>query len=133
GVVVMDEFHCYADPQRGWAWQVPLLELTNTQCVLMSGTLGDVSFFERDLTRRTGREVAVVSGAERPVPLTFDYSLEPIQDLLQRLVEQGPSPVSVVHFAQKDPVSRAQSRTPVTAPPRERPDQTATATAAVPF
>jgi hypothetical protein len=23
----MDEFHYYADPQRGWAWQVPLLEL----------------------------------------------------------------------------------------------------------
>ena len=23
--VVMDEFHFYADPERGWAWQVPLL------------------------------------------------------------------------------------------------------------
>ena len=27
GLVVMDEFHFYADPDRGWAWQVPLLEL----------------------------------------------------------------------------------------------------------
>src|SRR5687767_2912612 len=27
GQVVMDEFHFYADPERGWAWQVPLLEL----------------------------------------------------------------------------------------------------------
>ena len=26
-VVVVDEFHFYGDPQRGWAWQVPLLEL----------------------------------------------------------------------------------------------------------
>ena len=25
GQVVMDEFHFYGDPQRGWAWQVPLL------------------------------------------------------------------------------------------------------------
>src|SRR5690606_28969937 len=66
GVVVMDEFHFYADPQRGWAWQVPLLELPDAQFVLMSATLGDVTFFREDLSRRTGREVAVVDDAERP-------------------------------------------------------------------
>ena len=33
--VVMDEFHYYADPQRGWAWQVPLLELPQAQMVLL--------------------------------------------------------------------------------------------------
>src|SRR3954464_7560909 len=27
GQVVMDEFHYYADGQRGWAWQVPIVEL----------------------------------------------------------------------------------------------------------
>src|SRR5690625_4205745 len=127
GVVVMDEFHFYADPQRGWAWQVPLLELTGAQFVLMSGTLGDVSFFERDLERRTGRQVAVVANAERPVPLTFDYSLEPIQDLLQRLVQQGRSPVYVVHFAQRDAVERAQSLTSVNIASRERRDEIAEA------
>src|SRR5690242_7705182 len=42
GVVVMDEFHFYADPDRGWAWQVPLIELPHAQFVLMSATLGDV-------------------------------------------------------------------------------------------
>ncbi|MDP9026203.1 MAG: DEAD/DEAH box helicase, partial [Actinomycetota bacterium] len=41
-VVVMDEFHYYADPQRGWAWQVPLLLLPRAQFLLMSATLGDV-------------------------------------------------------------------------------------------
>jgi len=50
GQVVMDEFHFYADPERGWAWQVPLLELPRAQFVLMSATLGDVSRFEADLT-----------------------------------------------------------------------------------
>ncbi len=55
GQVVMDEFHYYADPDRGWAWQVPLIELPQAQFLLMSATLGDVSRFERDLTRRTGR------------------------------------------------------------------------------
>ncbi len=29
--VVMDEFHYYADPDRGWAWQVPLLELPDAR------------------------------------------------------------------------------------------------------
>ena len=26
-LAIVDEFHYYGDPQRGWAWQVPLLEL----------------------------------------------------------------------------------------------------------
>ena len=61
GQVVMDEFHYYADPDRGWAWQVPLIELPQAQFLLMSATLGDVSRFEQDLTRRTGRPTAVVT------------------------------------------------------------------------
>ncbi len=36
GLVVMDEFHYYGDPDRGWAWQVPLLELPKAQFLLMS-------------------------------------------------------------------------------------------------
>ena len=43
GMVVMDEFHYYAEPDRGWAWQVPLLTLPQAQFVLMSATLGDVA------------------------------------------------------------------------------------------
>src|SRR6185312_6873534 len=66
-LVIMDEFHFYADPDRGWAWQVPLIELPRAQFLLMSATLGDVARFEDDLTRRTGRPTAVVRSAERPV------------------------------------------------------------------
>ncbi|HMD12326.1 MAG TPA: DEAD/DEAH box helicase, partial [Marmoricola sp.] len=61
GQVVMDEFHFYSEPDRGWAWQVPLLELPRAQFLLMSATLGDVSRFRDDLTRRTGRATSVVS------------------------------------------------------------------------
>ncbi len=107
--VVMDEFHFYADPQRGWAWQVPLLELPNTQFVLMSATLGDVTFFADDLRRRTGREVATITGAERPVPLTYAYSVEPLHELLDELVQTHRAPVYVVHFTQRDAVERAQA------------------------
>src|SRR5476649_136910 len=67
--VVMDEFHFYSDPDRGWAWQVPLLELPRVQFVVMSATLGDVAWLATDLTKRTGRETASVTGVERPVPL----------------------------------------------------------------
>lgn len=107
--VVMDEFHYYADPQRGWAWQVPLLELPQAQMVLLSATLGDVSFFVRDMRERTGREVAVVDDAVRPVPLEMDYVVEPIGELLDRLVGQGRAPVYVVHFSQKEAIERATS------------------------
>jgi superfamily II RNA helicase len=107
--VVMDEFHFYADPQRGWAWQVPLLELANTQFVLMSATLGDTSMFVEDLTERTARTVAQVTSATRPVPLTYDYVVEPLTEVIEELVTTHRAPVYVVHFTQRDAVERAQS------------------------
>src|SRR3712207_3259438 len=82
GQVVMDEFHFYAEPDRGWAWQVPLIELPQAQFVLMSATLGDVSRFEADLTRRTGNPTAVIRSVERPVPLHYSYVLTPLHETL---------------------------------------------------
>ena len=108
GLVVMDEFHFYADPQRGWAWQVPLLELPRTQFLLMSATLGDVSFLVDDLRRRTGRDVAAITTTDRPVPLTFSYAIEPLNELIEELVHTHRAPVYLVHFTQKDAVERAQ-------------------------
>ncbi len=107
GLVVMDEFHYYAEPDRGWAWQVPLLELTQAQFVLMSATLGDVSDLAKDLTRRNGRETSVVDDAERPVPLTFTWSLTPLQETIEELVATHQAPAYVVHFTQRDAVEHA--------------------------
>ncbi|MGI8808744.1 MAG: DEAD/DEAH box helicase [Acidimicrobiales bacterium] len=107
--VVMDEFHFYADPDRGWAWQVPLLELPRAQFLLMSATLGDVSRFEADLTRRTGRATAVVTSALRPVPLVYSYRTVPIHETLEELLGTRHAPVYVVHFTQAAAVERAQS------------------------
>ncbi|GAB3622163.1 DEAD/DEAH box helicase [Mariniluteicoccus endophyticus] len=109
GSVVMDEFHFYSEPDRGWAWQVPLLELPQAQFVLMSATLGDVSEFVTDLTRRTNRETAVVADAERPVPLHFEWSMTPLPERLEELVRDDRAPVYVVHFTQADALERAQS------------------------
>ncbi len=108
GLVVMDEFHYYGDPQRGWAWQVPLLELPQAQFLLMSATLGDTSAIAGDLTARTGREVAVVDDAERPVPLSFDYVIDtPLGETLETLVQTHQAPVYVVHFTQAAAVEHA--------------------------
>ncbi len=107
--IVMDEFHYYADRDRGWAWQVPLVELGHAQFVLMSATLGDVSRFERDLTRRTGRPTAVVHSADRPVPLLFSYVLTPLHETLQELLDTKQAPVYVVHFTQAAALEQAQA------------------------
>ncbi|WP_306365526.1 RNA helicase [Nocardia sp. CC227C] len=109
GQVVMDEFHYYSDPDRGWAWQVPLIELPGVQFLLMSATLGEVDFFARDLKRRTGRDTAVVSGSERPVPLSFSYVRTPITETLEDLVTTSLAPVYVVHFTQAAAIERAQA------------------------
>ncbi len=109
GQVVMDEFHFYADGQRGWAWQVPLLTLPQAQFLLMSATLGDVTAISADLSRRTGRETVLVDDAERPVPLAFDWSVEPLHELLEELVRGDRAPVYVVHFTQASAMERAQS------------------------
>jgi superfamily II RNA helicase len=109
GQVVMDEFHFYADPGRGWAWQVPLIELPQAQFVLMSATLGDVSRFELDLTRRTGRPTAVIHSVERPVPLVFSYVLTPLHETLAELLATQQAPVYVVHFTRAAAVEQAQA------------------------
>jgi superfamily II RNA helicase len=109
GQVVMDEFHFYADPDRGWAWQVPIIELPRVQFVLMSATLGDVTRFVSDLTRRTGRPTAVVESAERPVPLTYSYVTTPLHETLEELLSTHQAPIYVVHFTQAAALEQAQA------------------------
>ncbi|WLP92952.1 MULTISPECIES: DUF3516 domain-containing protein [Gordonia] len=109
GVLIADEFHFYGERDRGWAWQVPLIELPDTQFLLMSATLGDVSFFVDDLTRRTGRPTREIAGAQRPVPLEYAYALTPIHETIEDLIDRGRAPIYVVHFTQAAAVERAQA------------------------
>ena len=107
GPVIMDEFHYYADPQRGWAWQVPLIEMPQAQFLLMSATLGDTTSLLQRLTSRTGRDAVTVTSAERPVPLHFEYSLAPLVHKLEELVSTHQAPVYIVHFSQREAAERA--------------------------
>ena len=117
--VVMDEFHYYADRERGVAWQVPLLTLPQTRFLLMSATLGDTAFFETELTRLTGRPTATVSSTDRPVPLSHEYSELPLAKTLESLVASGRAPVYVVHFTQLDAAESAQAFTSINVCTRE--------------
>jgi len=98
--VIMDEFHYYSDHERGVAWQIPLLTLSQSRFLLMSATLGETEFFEKELTALTGAETVLVKSEERPVPLEYDYSTVALEDQVEALVAAGKAPIYLVHFTQ---------------------------------
>ncbi len=107
--VVCDEFHYYADRERGTAWQIPLLTLPQAQFLLMSATLGDATQFQERLTKLTGRPTTVVQSKDRPVPLDFEYRLTALHETLLELIGKGKVPVYVVHFTQRLCAEEAQN------------------------
>ena len=117
--VIMDEFHYYADRERGVAWQVPLLTLPQARFLLMSATLGDTGFFEQELTRLNRRLTVTVASKDRPVPLEFAYSELPVATTVESLVAQGRAPVYVVHFTQLEAAQSAQGFTSINVCTRE--------------
>ncbi len=109
--VVMDEFHYYADRDRGVAWQTPLLTLPQARFLLMSATLGDTAPFERALTALNGLPTVTITSAVRPVPLEFSYAEVPLAHTIETLVAEGRTPAYVVHFTQADAAGSAQDFT----------------------
>ena len=107
--IVMDEFHYYSDRERGVAWQIPLLTLPQSRFLLMSATVGATEFFEREMTKHTGRESVTVRSTQRPVPLDFTYSTTELSTEVQKLVNEGKAPVYVVHFTQAAAATNAQN------------------------
>mgnify|MGYP001001609005 FL=1 len=107
--VVMDEFHYYADKDRGVAWQIPLLELPQATFLLMSATLGDTTPFEGYLTALNGKPTKVVRSATRPVPLSFTYSDVPLHEVVMELVGKGRAPIYLVNFTQRGAAEEAQN------------------------
>lgn len=108
---VLDEFHFFADRDRGIAWQIPLLTLPQTTFMLMSATLGDTSRFQTELRDRTRHEVALVKSDDRPVPLEFSYSEDPLHETIEAIVEGGRAPAYVVNFTQREAAELAQALT----------------------
>lgn len=107
--VAMDEFHFFSDTDRGWAWQVPLLTLPKTQFLLMSATLGDVAQIADLLRRQTTRDVSNVTDAPRPVPLSYEYALTPLEGTVELALRKDEGPLYVVHFSQDAALTSAQN------------------------
>lgn len=108
---VMDEFHYYSDRDRGWAWQIPLMELQKTQFVLMSATLGPAEFFLNDLETRSSRSAVEITGSDRPVPLEWSYRKTTLLESIRDLIQMDRAPIYIVHFTQRAAAERAQALT----------------------
>ena len=109
GFACLDEFHYYAERDRGWAWQVPLLELTGCQMLLASATLGDMTTITTDLEQRSGRSVTNVTSVERPTPLYHQWRTTHVADSVLDAVNDGITPVYIVHATQANAIERGQS------------------------
>ena len=101
-LVCMDEFHYFGDKDRGWAWQVPLLVLKDTQFLLMSATLGDTTALAQKLKSLTQRDVSTITNAPRPVPLSYSYSTLSLEASVELIMQQRGVPVYIVCFAQSE-------------------------------
>jgi superfamily II DNA/RNA helicase len=72
--VVMDEFHNFADPERGIVWELALSMLpAHVRLLLLSATVGNAPEFLAWLERAHGRKLELVEGKDRKVPLTFRW------------------------------------------------------------
>ena len=110
GLVAMDEFHYFGDPERGWAWQVPLLPLPQTQFLLMSATWGNVDAIANKLSELNDTpDVDVIANAPRPVPLNYEYTLDPLERTVELAYKDGSTPIYVVHFSQDAALETAQA------------------------
>ena len=107
--VVMDEFHYYGDRERGIAWQIPLCVLKQATFLLMSATLGDTTRIEEKVADFTGREVASIRGAIRPVPLEFEYRETPLFETIAELIKANRAPIYLVNFTQRTAAEEVQN------------------------
>jgi len=131
GFACLDEFHYYGDGDRGWAWQIPLLELTNCQMLLASATLGDMTAITTDLAQRSGRDVTEVTSVSRPTPLYHQWRSTTVADSVADAVKDGLSPVYVVHANQAAAIERAQALVNLSVTTREQREAIAAAMADV--
>jgi superfamily II DNA/RNA helicase len=72
--VVMDEFHSFADIERGIVWELSLAMLPpHVRTLLLSATVGNAFDFSQWLQRSHQRRLELVQGTERKVPLEFRW------------------------------------------------------------
>ncbi len=72
--VVMDEFHNFADPERGIVWELALgLLPAHVRLLLLSATVGNAFEFRQWLQAAHNRSIELVQSSERKVPLQYQW------------------------------------------------------------
>lgn len=72
--VVMDEFHQFADPERGMVWEFTLSLLPKqVRTLLISATVGNAYEFVAWLRENANRRLTLVESTERKVPLSYHW------------------------------------------------------------
>ncbi len=107
--IIMDEFHYYSDRERGVAWQIPLLTMPQCRFLLMSATMGDSEKFAKNLTHLNKKETLIIRSDDRPVPLEYSYSENPLHETVTDLVKNGRAPIYLVSFTQRECAEEAQN------------------------
>ena len=90
-VVVKDEFHTFRDPERGIVWELSLSLLPkHVRLLLLSATVGRPGSFIDWLRKSHGRQLRLLQGRERRVPLTYQWVDDLLlEELLVELVRGG--------------------------------------------
>ncbi len=112
---VMDEFHNFAEMERGIVWELSLGMLPeHIRLLLLSATVGNSAEFVGWLAKHHDRKIALVEGNERRVPLTYEWV--PDKFLNEHLVvmaggdEEGPrTPALVFCFDREECWSVAEN------------------------
>ena len=72
--IVMDEFHCFSDPERGIVWEFSLaLMPKHIRLLLLSATIGNAPTFVIWCARTHGRRLELIQSSDRRVALQFQW------------------------------------------------------------
>ncbi len=72
--IVMDEFHCFSDPERGIVWEFSLaLMPKHIRLLLLSATIGNAATFSIWCARTHGRRLELIQSSDRRVALQFQW------------------------------------------------------------
>lgn len=106
--VVMDEFHSFADSERGIVWEFTLgLLPPHVRLLLLSATVGNAVEFLLWLRNGQKRNLELVQSSDRKVPLMFQWVAdklltEQLQDMAQGEADARRTPALVFCFNREE-------------------------------
>ena len=98
GIVILDEVHYIADPQRGAVWEESIILTPHSSTLLMlSASISDAEEIAAWIEETRNKECRIVMKKERPVELRFGF-LHPKFGVIPLSDEKGHLSPEVSHF-----------------------------------